>query len=70
MTLKKRWLRITHLLFIALLLIQLLPDKSTKPPGLQQPPQGRGGDALSQAGDHASRDKDILAHLSQSSLPR
>ncbi|MCR4639848.1 ABC transporter permease subunit [Ruminococcus sp.] len=30
MTLKKRYLRITHLLFIALLLIQLLPDKSTK----------------------------------------
>ena len=30
MTLKKRYLRVTHLLFIALLLIQLLPDKSTK----------------------------------------
>ena len=30
MTLKKRYLRITHLLFIALLLIQLLPDRSTK----------------------------------------
>ncbi|SFW32905.1 ABC transporter permease [Ruminococcus flavefaciens] len=30
MTFRKRYLRITHLLFIALLLIQLLPDKSTK----------------------------------------
>ncbi len=30
MTLKKRYLRVVHLLFIALLLIQLLPDKSTK----------------------------------------
>ena len=30
MTLKKRYLRVTHLLFIALLPIQLLPDKSTK----------------------------------------
>ena len=30
MTFKKRYLRITHLLFIVLLLIQLLPDKSTK----------------------------------------
>ncbi|MDO4863813.1 MAG: ABC transporter permease subunit [Ruminococcus sp.] len=30
MTLKKRYLRVTHLLFIVLLLIQLLPDKSTK----------------------------------------
>ena len=30
MTLRKRYLRVTHLLFIALLLIQLLPDKSTK----------------------------------------
>ena len=30
MTLKKRYLRIAHLLFIALLLIQLLPDQSTK----------------------------------------
>ena len=30
MTLKKRYLRVTHLLFIALLLIQFLPDKSTK----------------------------------------
>ena len=30
MMLKKRYLRITHLLFIALLLIQLLPDRSTK----------------------------------------
>ncbi len=30
MSLKKRFLRVTHLLFIALLLIQLLPDQSTK----------------------------------------
>ena len=30
MTAKKRYFRVTHLLFIALLLIQLLPDKSTK----------------------------------------
>lgn len=30
MTFRKRCLRITHLLFIALLLVQLLPDKSTK----------------------------------------
>ncbi|NLT08909.1 MAG: ABC transporter permease subunit [Ruminococcus sp.] len=30
MTLKKRYLRLAHLLFIALLLIQLLPDHSTK----------------------------------------
>ena len=30
MTWKKRFLRVTHLLFIALLLIQLLPDQSTK----------------------------------------
>ena len=30
MTLQKRYLRITHLLFIALLLIQLLPIRSTK----------------------------------------
>ncbi|HRR77664.1 MAG TPA: ABC transporter permease subunit [Ruminococcus sp.] len=30
MTIKKRYLRIAHLLFIALLLIQLLPDQSTK----------------------------------------
>lgn len=30
MTLQKRYLRITHLLFIALLLIQLLPTRSTK----------------------------------------
>lgn len=30
MTAKKRYFRITHLLFIALLLIQLLPDRSTK----------------------------------------
>ncbi len=30
MTFKKRLLRLTHLLFIALLLIQLLPDRSTK----------------------------------------
>ena len=30
MTIKKRFLRITHLLFIVLLLIQLLPDQSTK----------------------------------------
>lgn len=30
MTLKKRYLRVTHLLFIALLFIQFLPDKSTK----------------------------------------
>ena len=30
MTAKKRYLRITHLLFIILLLIQLLPDRSTK----------------------------------------
>lgn len=30
MTLKKRFLRVTHLLFIILLLIQLLPDRSTK----------------------------------------
>ena len=29
MTLKKRLLRVTHLLFIVLLLVQLLPDKST-----------------------------------------
>ncbi len=31
MTLKKRYLRVAHLLFIALLLIQLLPDKSANP---------------------------------------
>ncbi len=31
MTIRKRYLRITHLLFIILLLIQLLPDRSTKP---------------------------------------
>lgn len=31
MTLKKRYLRVAHLLFIALLLIQLIPDQSTKP---------------------------------------
>ncbi len=31
MTLKRRYLRITHLLFIALLLIQFLPNQSTKP---------------------------------------
>ncbi|MBP5361948.1 MAG: ABC transporter permease subunit [Ruminococcus sp.] len=30
MTIAKRYLRVVHLLFIALLLIQLLPDKSTK----------------------------------------
>ena len=30
MTAKKRYLRVTHLLFIILLLIQLLPDRSTK----------------------------------------
>ncbi|MBR5684079.1 MAG: ABC transporter permease subunit [Ruminococcus sp.] len=30
MTLKKRYLRVTHLLFIALILIQFLPDRSTK----------------------------------------
>ena len=30
MTLKKRYFRITHLLFTALLLIQLLPDRSAK----------------------------------------
>ena len=30
MTLKKRYLRITHLLFIVLILIQFLPDRSTK----------------------------------------
>lgn len=30
MTAKKRWLRITHLLFVILLLIQLLPDRSVK----------------------------------------
>ncbi|MBR6069661.1 MAG: ABC transporter permease subunit [Ruminococcus sp.] len=30
MTIGKRYLRVVHLLFIALLLIQLLPDKSTK----------------------------------------
>ena len=30
MTIKKRFLRVTHLLFIVLLLIQLLPDQSTK----------------------------------------
>ena len=30
MSLKKRFLRVTHLLFIAVLLIQLLPDQSTK----------------------------------------
>ena len=30
MTLQKRYLRITHLLFIALLMIQLLPNRSTK----------------------------------------
>ena len=29
MTLKNRLLRVTHLLFIILLLVQLLPDKST-----------------------------------------
>ncbi len=31
MTLKKRYLRVTHLLFIILLLIQLIPEQSTKP---------------------------------------
>lgn len=31
MTFKKRYLRVAHLLFIALLLIQLLPDKSKNP---------------------------------------
>lgn len=31
MTIKKRYLRVAHLLFIALLLIQLLPDRSTNP---------------------------------------
>jgi NitT/TauT family transport system permease protein len=31
MTIGKRYLRVAHLLFIALLLIQLLPDQSTKP---------------------------------------
>ena len=31
MTTKKRYLRVTHLLFIVLLLIQLIPDKSTNP---------------------------------------
>ena len=30
MTIKKRYLRIAHLLFIALILIQFLPDQSTK----------------------------------------
>ena len=30
MTLKKRYLRLTHLLFLLLILIQFLPDKSTK----------------------------------------
>ena len=30
MTVKKRYLRITHLLFVILMLIQLLPDRSTK----------------------------------------
>ena len=30
MTFAKRYLRVTHLLFAVLLLIQLLPDKSTK----------------------------------------
>ena len=30
MTLKKRCLRVTHLLFILLVLIQFLPDRSTK----------------------------------------
>ena len=31
MTIAKRYLRVAHLLFIALLLIQLIPDQSTKP---------------------------------------
>ena len=30
MTLKKRFLRVTHLLFVILLLVQLLPDRSVK----------------------------------------
>ena len=30
MTLKDRLLRVTHLLFAVLILVQLLPDKSTK----------------------------------------
>ena len=30
MTWQKRWLRLTHVFFVILLLVQLLPDRSAK----------------------------------------